>query len=448
MNYKMSVSGYIYRLFNIILLCVIVNSFIFVAQSKMWYINLLSIALFVIINIFPSFAKKGYNSFRLRMCEHGNGVLIYFVTTTIVSLIFNISTAFYMIPDSWFNWLINALICILYESILFWHGIIAVYCTSLQLGIKIRVIGLLCGWIPIANIFALGVIIRTVSKEVNFEIGKSELNKSRCAQQICATKYPILLVHGVFFRDTKFFNYWGRVPKELEKNGATIYYGNHQSALSVEDSAKELAERIEQIVKETGCEKVNIIAHSKGGLDCRYAVSKLGLDKYVASIITINTPHRGCGFADYLLNKVPENTKNTVANAYNSALRKFGDKSPDFLASVSNLTEEYCTNFNKNVPDIPSIHYISVGSKLNHATNGKFPLSFSYNLVKHFDGANDGLVSEKSFQWGEKYTFVTVDGKRGVSHGDMIDLNRENIDGFDVREFYVQLVSELKQMGL
>ena len=29
----------------------------------------------------------------------------------------------------------------------------------------------------------------------------------------------------------------------------------------------------------------------------------------------------------------------------------------------------------------------------------------------------------------------------------MIDLNRENIEGFDVREFYVQLVSDLKKAG-
>ena len=29
----------------------------------------------------------------------------------------------------------------------------------------------------------------------------------------------------------------------------------------------------------------------------------------------------------------------------------------------------------------------------------------------------------------------------------MIDLNRENFDGFDVREFYVQLVGKLKKMG-
>jgi triacylglycerol lipase len=89
-----------------------------------------------------------------------------------------------------------------------------------------------------------------------------------------------------------------------------------------------------------------------------------------------------------------------------------------------------------------------VGSRLKRAVGGKFPLNFSYHLVKHFDGYNDGLVGEDAFEWGEKYTFLTNEGLRGISHGDMIDLNRENIPGFDVREFYVQLVADLKNRGL
>lgn len=36
---------------------------------------------------------------------------------------------------------------------------------------------------------------------------------------------------------------------------------------------------------------------------------------------------------------------------------------------------------------------------------------------------------------------------RGISHGDVIDLNRENIKGFDVREFYINLVSDLREKG-
>ena len=68
-------------------------------------------------------------------------------------------------------------------------------------------------------------------------------------------------------------------------------------------------------------------------------------------------------------------------------------------------------------------------------------------MVKYFDGPNDGLVGENSCQWGDNFKFLTVKGKRGISHGDVIDLNRENISEFDVREFYVQLVTDLKNKG-
>ena len=137
-----------------------------------------------------------------------------------------------------------------------------------------------------------------------------------------------------------------------------------------------------------------------------------------------------------------------IAGTYNSAMRKLGDKNPDFMAAVNDLTADTCKKMDSGFGIHEGIFCQSVGSKLNKATNGKFPLNFTYNLVKYFDGPNDCLVSETSFEWGEKYTFITTDGKRGVSHGDMIDLNRENIDGFDVREFYVSLVADLKNRGL
>ena len=234
----------------------------------------------------------------------------------------------------------------------------------------------------------------------------------------------------------------------MTQNGATVYYGEHQSALSVADSAAELSERIKKIVAETGCEKVNIIAHSKGGLDCRYAISKLGIAKNVASLTTINTPHRGCIFADKLLNYAGDGVKQKVAGLYNTALKKLGDENPDFLTAIYDLTAPVCEAYDKELTVPDYVYCQSFGSKLNKATSGQFPLNFSYHIVKFFDGPNDGLVGESSFAWGETYQFLTTEGKRGISHGDMIDLNRENIDGFDVREFYVNLVENLKKRGL
>jgi len=341
---------------------------------------------------------------------------------------------------------------ILFESALFWIGIIMVYLTSVQLGIKLRIIGILCGWIPIVHLIVLILIIKTTASEAYFERHKLKVDEKRAGEQVCKTRYPILMVHGVFFRDFKYLNYWGRIPAELEKNGATVYYGNHQSAASVTNSARELADRIRQITDETGCGKVNVIAHSKGGLDIKTAVAKLGIADKVASIITVNTPHKGCEFAEYLLGKAPESLKDSVARAYNSTLRKLGDPDPDFIAAVTDLTASGCKTIWDKTQDFDyknaGIYTASIGSCMKKAASGAFPLNMSYHLVKMFDGPNDGLVGEGSFKWGEDYRFLENKKTRGISHGDMIDLNRENIPGFDVREFYVELVSALKKRGL
>ena len=271
----------------------------------------LLIPLFIAINIIPNAFNFQLLSKRLRNSANGCELLLLFLFTTGASIVYSLFGWFGKLPlenliEQPGLWGINTLVIFLVELILFWNGIIRIYITSEQLGIRLRVIGAICGMIPIVHLIVLGILINTVKKEVRQENDKLLLNKQRERMQICHTRYPILMVHGVFFRDSNFFNYWGRIPKELEKNGATIYYGNHQSAASIADSAGELAERVRQIIRETGCEKVNIIAHSKGGLDCRYAISKLGIDQYVASLTTINTPHRGCEFADYLLSKIPE----------------------------------------------------------------------------------------------------------------------------------------------
>lgn len=395
---------------------------------------------------------------RVRICNFGRIMLKLFCFTTVILSIY-LLLGFFGLYQTWFGgpaglkqqtsyWLIRLGIVILPENIIFWTGIITVYLTSEQLGIRWRVLGVVCGWIPVVHLIMLHVIIKTTGQEVKMEKMRAKRNKKRAKQAICRTKYPLLMVHGVFFRDFEHLNYWGRIPEELEKNGARIYYGNHNSASAVRDSAEQLAARVHEIIDKTGCEKVNIIAHSKGGLDSRAMIALTDAAPYVASLTTINTPHRGCQFADYLLNKIPAKQQKAVEKAYNAGAAKLGDVNPDFLAAVHDLTFENCEKLNEEIVDDPNIFYQSVGSKLNKPMSGRFPLNFTYPLVKYFDGANDGLVGEESFPWGENYHFLTVEGKRGISHGDVIDLNRENIPGFDVREFYVQLVADLKNKGL
>ena len=388
----------------------------------------------------------------IRICDIGTKILEFFLVTSTALVIS--AVWFGPISHTWnflanpVGWLAAGIAIFLIEFVLFWIGIILVYTSSVQLGVKKRIIGALCGWIPFVNLFMLTEIIRTCRQEVAVERNLAKRDRERAEQQVCKTKYPLLLVHGVFFRDFDHFNYWGRIPAELEKNGATIYYGEHNSAASVNDSALELEKRIKEIVEQTGCGKVNIIAHSKGGLDSRTAIATTSARQYVASLTTINTPHRGCEFADYLLGEISPKQQEMIAKQYNTVAAKLGDKNPDFLAAVYDLTSEKCRERNEIIHDDPDIYYQSVGSVMNEASSGQFPLNFTYRLVKYFDGENDGLVGIDSFNWGSSLQMVRLEKKgRGISHGDMIDLNRENLKGLDIREFYVQLVSDLRERG-
>ncbi len=114
-------------------------------------------------------------------------------------------------------------------------------------------------------------------------------------------KYPILLVHGMGFHDHRIFNYWGRIPRKLEAQGNRIFYGKQDSHGSAESNGRFLYGRLQEILEETGAEKVNIIAHSKGGLDCRWMISHLDQGAHVASLTTVATPHHGSHTVDVLL---------------------------------------------------------------------------------------------------------------------------------------------------
>ncbi len=422
------------------------NGYMLFLRNAWWLLP--AIPLFLVANVFVGTVGRELYFLRHKICRHGVEALTVLYISAAISVLYHVWLAFYLLPDRLQDFLISAIICFVVEAILFWNGMLCIFFTSAQLGIKHRVVGILCGFIPIVNAIVLLKMISVVYREIQTETDKEELNRRREKDKICKTKYPILFVHGVFFRDTKLFNYWGRIPKELERNGAAVYYGQHQSALSIAASAEELAQRIKRIVSETGCEKVNIIAHSKGGLDCRYAIKHTDIAPYVASLTTVSTPHRGCGFADYLLEKASNSLKEKIECAYNGAMRRLGDTTPDFMAAVSDLTASKCKPLDEELGMPEGIFCQSIGSCIKRASYGKFPLNFSYRLVKHFDGPNDGLVAESSFKWGDNYRYLVPVGRRGISHGDMIDLNRENIKGFDVREFYVKLVTDLKNRGL
>lgn len=407
-------------------------------------IYVLPLILFLILELVPCY-EVGL-SFRLQLLAGGYELIITSIYTLLAELVILICALCINGLDELFWWNFAVAYCILLLHYLngFWRT--ALY--SAQLGLGRRIAMFFFWWLYPVNLFLMFRWCRTVRRELITARDKYLLDTARVQNAICHTRYPVVMVHGICFRDWQYLNYWGRIPKALKQNGANIYYGKQQSALSIADSAAELKSEIERILAETGAEKVNIIAHSKGGLDSRYAISKLGMAPFVASLTTINTPHRGCKYADVLLNRIPKRLINYIVRRYNALYYMLGDDRPDLLAGINDLTASACERFNEEVKDMPGICYQSVTSGMKRPKNTFLPLNFSYLFVKHFDGENDGLVAITSAIWGNYLGQLSAGQRRGLSHADIIDLTHKDIKGFDVSEFYVGLLANLKNQGL
>lgn len=266
-----------------------------------------------------------------------------------------------------------------------------------------------------------------------------------------ALKYPILLVHGMCVRDSNKYSSWGRIPDALRKKGAKVYFGHQDGLADIESNAAYLKKRIEEILNQTGAEKVNIIAHSKGGLDSRYAISRLGMGERVASLTTIASPHNGSKTVDLLM-KLPDFFVRFVAFWGDFWYRKFGDKNPACYEVFHCFTSENMKKFNDETPDHPSVYYQSYAFVMKNSFSDVL-LWFPHALVKWIEGENDGLLTPDSVKWSNFRGIYRATGRRGVSHLDEIDLRRKPVylnsgnQKTEIAEFYQKISMELETMG-
>jgi len=268
----------------------------------------------------------------------------------------------------------------------------------------------------------------------------------------CATQYPIILVHGAGFGDKPIgLNYWGRIPNALEDRGAKVFYGGTDGWGTVEKNAATLKATVEQVLTKTGSAKVNLIAHSKGGVEARYMIASLGMADKVASLTTISTPHAGSQTIDKVLGW-PDFLLRIVSFFVNISSRIGGDKKPDFYVAVQSLSTAYMEDFNIANPDDSGVYYQSFAGELS-APTGDLILCLPAYWVKSVEGPNDGMVTVESAKWTNFRGVLRGAGCRGVSHADEVDLRRKDVaiqpilGAETIPAFYAAMVAELKQMG-
>lgn len=86
-----------------------------------------------------------------------------------------------------------------------------------------------------------------------------------------------------------------------------------------------------------------------------------------ALITMMYTPCRGCGYADYLLEKIPAEAQKRIEKTYNAAMRKLGDNATDFMAAVKDLTAEACRVRNGEPHDMRTEGTESAGNREPYA---------------------------------------------------------------------------------
>ncbi|KAF2276953.1 alpha/beta-hydrolase [Westerdykella ornata] len=227
-------------------------------------------------------------------------------------------------------------------------------------------------------------------------------------------KHSIVLAHGLLgFDELRLagpvfpgLQYWRGITDALAKKGIDVIVAAVPPSGSIERRAERLCERVAQ---RANGKQVNIIAHSMGGLDARYMISRLRPTEFkVLSLTTVATPHHGSAFADYVFDRIGPSRIKVLYNV----LGQFGFETGAF----SQLTREYMQGtFNPKTPDVEDIKYYSYGASLEPSSLSIF--GPSHKIIKRIEGGlNDGLVSVQSSQWGE-YQGTLL----GVSHLDLIN---------------------------
>jgi triacylglycerol lipase len=235
------------------------------------------------------------------------------------------------------------------------------------------------------------------------------------------TKYPIVLAHGLSGFDALFgvYEYFYDLNTALSSGGATVYVTDVPAFASSEARGEALLAQIAYIVAATGVSKVNIFAHSQGGLDARY-VAALRPD-LVASVTTISTPHKGSGLADYLRahltsGGLSEDVLAFFADSLGVVLNLLTGTSnvQDAVAALDQLTSAGTAAFNAKYPQgVPAsdcgdgdatangVAYFSWGGT-SALTDFLDPSDGPLGLASFFAGSsNDGLVARCSTHFGQ-----------------------------------------------
>jgi triacylglycerol lipase len=244
--------------------------------------------------------------------------------------------------------------------------------------------------------------------------------------------YPIVLAHGFLGTETyqlggyEILDYWYGIVEAMEDEGAQVFVTSVSPINSSYVRGAQLLTQIEDILAQTGAQKVHLIGHSQGGLDARY-VAGMRPD-LVRSVTTVATPHAGAELAGFISDNIDEE-----GNLLGGLLGLLGPVIEDLARLITGSTDPLdwkagfaflndVTQFNLDFPaglpagcsdgpsEVGGVRFYSwtgdivgfLGARVS--TNVLDPTDPLMNTASLFYGLledNDGLVTVCSAQFGE-----------------------------------------------
>lgn len=138
-----------------------------------------------------------------------------------------------------------------------------------------------------------GEIVATVLSAVLYPVGY--LRGEASLARLKTGERPVILCHGYMHNRSAFFLLRYRLSKAGWRNVVSPNF--RPATASIPDFAQQLADTVAVALIKSGCDEVDLVGHSMGGLVVRYYIQNLGGASCVRTAITLGSPHRGTKMA-------------------------------------------------------------------------------------------------------------------------------------------------------
>lgn len=250
---------------------------------------------------------------------------------------------------------------------------------------------------------------------------------------------PVVLVHGWGADGTMWDAYTDTFLPSIGVNGLAVFLETGArldrigwSTNTIDQNARLLAEKIHDAASYVGAERVDVIAHSMGGLITRRYIEAYMSEKHptINQLIMLGTPNLGSRIATALT------LGSSGSDIQSNVLARVGWRYPASLE----LTPSYVESWNKQNSNHKGVPFYVVAG--NYACSPFYSSWLKPLPIKLVQLPNDGVVWRESafgipLQGGWTYVSQTIASCRGY-HNSLYDAGKPESGGQNIFDLYVK----------